>query len=293
MQLAANGGWRVPGVQTWMIRSAVAQGKTSAAILRIDALLRQNLLTDEMTSLLRQLASDTSATGPLIDRLTENPTWRQGFLTNLQALSPADAEGQERLLLGLRRTAAPPTASETSSYLSWLVAHGEPLRALRLWHILNGKAPSQDLIEDPTLGRVVSASDTPSPFGWIEADTPGLAITPDSNSGSPGLEISFDGTGPARALSQLLVLAPGSYRLSALWQPPEGGGRSLRLQLACVDGGDIPLENHRPWNEQGGTNTIVQVTIPAGCATQRLTLWLDSHRGDAGPLVVRQVAASR
>jgi hypothetical protein len=65
------------------------------------------------------------------------------------------------------------------------------------------------------------------------------------------------------------------------------------MQLSCTGGSTIPTENSRLASDRNGTTTIVNVTIPAGCTTQQLALWLDSDKGDAGPILLRQVSAER
>ena len=180
--------------------------------------------------------------------------------TSLEALAndPANAEAILALADAAHRD---PTKPWLSVLLQRLVDQGQYAKARSIWaeiaHVRSG--PGQ-LLFDPDFANDVP----PPPFNWdLTSSTVGLAER------QPGgrLHVIYYGQEDGLLARQLLVLAPGSYRLG---MQVAGGGpqsRSLRWSLTCA-------RTPTPFATMGLDAIATRewiFTVPAGCAAQ----WLD------------------
>lgn len=108
-----------------------------------------------------------------------------------------------------------------------------------------------------------------APFNWtLTAGSLGAADMRDGT-----LSINYYGRENGDLAKQLLVLAPGSYRLAFTVEGSKTGtGPSLAWTLKCVTGGKAELLNVAA-TAAGTPNRIAAAfTVPVGCPAQQLTL---------------------
>ena len=108
-----------------------------------------------------------------------------------------------------------------------------------------------------------------APFNWtLTAGSLGAADMRDGT-----LSINYYGRENGDLASQLLVLAPGSYRLAFTVEGSKTGtGPSLAWTVKCATGGKAELLNVAA-TATGSPNRIAAAfTVPSGCPAQQLTL---------------------
>ena len=111
--------------------------------------------------------------------------------------------------------------------LETLVVAGEYQKAKTIWAQLSGfAAPPNALVTDPSF----SARDAPPPFGWqLTSSTVGLA----ERQAGGRLHVIFYGQEEGALARQLLVLSPGTYRLSSRVSGERAGAQALSWTLRC------------------------------------------------------------
>lgn len=294
MTAAARLSWADEAAQLWMIGRAVEGDKLEEAVLRTDALLRQRRIREALFSFLRGLMTEKRALRPIAERLATRPRWRQDFLTQLAQLSPAGYEAHEQLLVGLKKTAAPPTRGEVNAYIARLFNERRYAEGRTAWVRLAGRAGGDSLVSDPSFRRLAAPADA-SPFGWTLHSVPGTSLGPHASRGSDepgGLHIGAEGRPSGRALEQALVLPPGVYRLIVeAHEMKEGSLPSLRWDISCLGGDGRAAISMPPSTGQAEAQRIeYAIQVPAlACPAQRLELHIDHDAAPDLEAWIRQV----
>jgi hypothetical protein len=135
---------------------------------------------------------------------------------------------------------------------------GQYQRAYAIWSRAAGLGSvSGELIHDPDFRDRTS----PPPFNWsLTASTVGLA---ERQSGGK-LHILFYGQDDGSLASQLLLLAPGTYRLSSPLVPGGSNPQAVSWSLRC-DKATEPLST-------AAISSLWTFTVPPGCSAQWLEL---------------------
>ncbi len=255
-------------------------------LLLLDAYLRQDRIPEaaqEISALsgvapkaggllmgeLARLAETPETTASLEAALRKNPRFRNDLLQHL-ASKNADPD----LILRLARNIPPlPGATGPAPWQGQLVTsladRGEIQRAYELWRTFFApRAPEKKAgVYDPGLRKLPGGA----PFGWHFPPSPaGLAEL-----ARPGsMQVDYYGRDGADLAAQLLMLAPGSYRLAVRAEgDAEGEGSKLSWKLQCQSSkaeiADLTLRKltYAP------RVTAVNFTVPAsGCSAQWLRL---------------------
>jgi hypothetical protein len=267
-------GWRYPGAQLLILESARRQGNAAAAILRADALLRQNAAPPEtLFPIMRDLAHRPDGLGMLVDRLSAAPNWRWSFLEGLVAIRPADYPVHLAVLNALRSTEAPPTAKEIARFSQKLVADGRFADAERL-----GGASSDG-------GQAATRLDTGSPFDFTTANATGVTTEPMTD--GRGFTVSTQGSAAGVVARRLALVSAGPHRLRATVGTDGGYARALRWSVECASA-KIPVELGVAEARPGGV--AIPLTIPEGCAVIRINLIIDHLGADAAQFTVKDVS---
>jgi len=182
----------------------------------------------------------------------------QEMTLEAMAADPANSAAILALADRAHRSAASPWLPRL---LAALVGHGEYGKARTIWADVSGVRPKAgELLFDSGF----SEDAPPPPFNWaLTSSTVGLA---ERQSGGR-LHVIYYGQEDGVLASQLLMLAPGRYRLAMhVTGPPQRG--SLRWSVTCANA-NTPLATvgldalaARPWI----------FVVPAGCGAQRLDL---------------------
>ncbi len=159
-------------------------------------------------------------------------------------------------LAGNRPSGAPAQGWE-SAIVTKLIEAGQPGRAQAVWRRLAGVQPYQGVFNPGFLPLAA-----PPPFNWTyDASAAGL-VTPRAGG---GLELIYYGRQDAVLAEQMLLLAPGGYRLAAQVGGVEPGN-ALGWRIACAPSRAVLVQ--APLASGGAA-----FQVPAeGCATQSLRL---------------------
>jgi len=283
--LGSTLGWRNASIQLWTLQAAVAQGLNEVAILRADALLRQNIESDRVFALLRAFAAESSTREVLVARLATRPHWRVAYLEDLGALTSESFWSHEALLTLLRKSAAPPNEREENSYLFHLMANDRYRQARALW-IKNMRADPEALISDPSFSSLRADGPDASPFGWTRHQLAGAtvqtAVAP-TGSNENALEVEVEGIVAGRLLDQVTVLPAGQYSLSLKAREGRPGSfDALSWTISCIgERAKINLLPPRRSSLSSGWTSIDQAfEVPAqACPAQRIELRVQNAFG--------------
>jgi hypothetical protein len=219
----------------------------------------------EIAVLSRIVPNGVSSLAPYVAAYSKNPrNWpalRALFRSDpaladasLSALSTDPANADLVLRLGNVRS----RATWQDRLVASLVTAGQYGKARSIWAQVAGTGPVSGIF-DPAFAD----SKAPPPFNWVlTSSTVGLAERRN------GLHVIFYGQEDGPLATQLLLLAPGAYRLAMPVTGDKGHARSLAWSLTCANSttpiGRIALDEAaaRGW----------AFTVPAGCAAQKLEL---------------------
>jgi hypothetical protein len=272
MTLAGRRSQRDTLTQLWLYAHAMLGHDPVAASLDADALLRgepelAGLLFPSIEATLDQPAARSA----YVARLAGRPDWRRPFLADLAA--GADAGAARAVYAQLAATRAPPTDDELGYLLARLIADGDYRGARALW-----RRPGPALYDGDFTGL-----GGPPPFNWRLTDNQGaigdLARTPE---GATALHVQSPAVSTVTLAEQLLVLPPGTYRVSGevLVEagPPTG---AFSWGVTCLPRGDrlgadvagtADAATWRPFS--------ITLNVPAqGCEAQWLRLSGLAHEG--------------
>ena len=226
----------------------------------------------EMAILARMIPDGVNSLAPFVAAYAKDPRTRphlkvlfrsdpaleQAALTTLAT----DAANTD-LILGLATPSA--TAPQwTEMLLRSQVAAGQYGLAQQTWARLAHVAPPPNGLFDPGF----KGSDAPAPFNWtLTSSTAGLAER------QPGgrLHLIYYGQEDGLLAGQLLVLAPGRYRLAMRVDADSGGGAAaLKWTVTCAGSGQALLQ--LPLSDSRRAAQGAEFDVPAGCGAQNLLL---------------------
>jgi len=155
--------------------------------------------------------------------------------------------------------------------------------ARALWARMTGNPPTAELVHDPDFRDARS----PPPFNWLLTQSAvGLA---ERQSGA-GLHLIYYGSQGGTLLRQLLILAPGDYRLGIESSGHVADPTALIWTLTCGDKSQplatlpMPDAGNRGW----------RFSIPAGCPAQWLTLvGREQDMSGQSDILIRRVRVER
>jgi hypothetical protein len=168
---------------------------------------------------------------------------------------------------------SPPTTDELSAVIDRFVQAGHYLDAYVLWHAY---APSDPSAQANVRDGAFNGLDAARPFVWTLAQGVETAAGPTlEHAVNQGLHVRYDGvSNPGPLASQLLVLRPGSYRLTGrVFTAVPLPATNLSWIVACAaDGRRLASTSDNPLS-QGWSEFAVAVEVPQdGCEGQWLRL---------------------
>ena len=275
-RLGGQLGWRDSRTQMLLLDDTLRREDVYAALRHADALLRRK--PDRGGPMLRMFhvaASDEAGRGAVLERLMAAPLWRAAFFQDMSLLAPQDWAGHESILRTLAARRNIDLRKEVVPFVRHLVAQGDYVHARDLWLATAGLSPALLLDGDfaqtarqRTIGRL-------SPFEWRIGKVANIEVgLVNAASGMTGLRIRTGGNAFGSLVSQMVVLAPGRYILSAgasLSGPLRSG--TLGWALICVPSGrriSLPmLQAGMPEAGRVGWSIAIPET---GCLLQQLVL---------------------
>jgi hypothetical protein len=224
----------------WLLNDSLYDKNYAKVVEQGDILLRTSpQLAPYVVGYLGAVADDPEARPLLVAKLKETPApkWRERFFT----LLPGKTDSPETplaLMLELKEAEEPLTNDEMKPYLAWLVREGLAEYAYNAWLRLLPEA------ELASVGSLYNASfdNEPAghPFDWQLARgiNATAELVPDQTVPTLRvLHLAFaDGRVRFPTVAQVVVLAPGRYRIEGKLRGTIRARRGLKWQLRCLYG---------------------------------------------------------
>ena len=255
-RVAGQLGWRVPVTQRYWLARALQLGDWRVAAQRLDALLRQQPRLVSEAALIDPFEADPSGRAELLARLALRPGWLAYYGNDVEGLPSERLARRAAVLVDLAGAGVVTGCKVAGAPVARLAALGAVAEAQRLWRAQCGGG--QGLVNDPQFARA-SLTEAASPFDWAIGANADLDLSFSSDTGPRLLTVR----GPARftqaVASQLLVLAPGRYRLG--WRGAADGG--IEAAIGCQRDAATPLAA----SYAAATGRWqAQITVDAACA---------------------------
>lgn len=257
----------------WLFERAMAAGRYADGFLHADSLMRREpRARDLLYPALLNALSDPKALEPLVDRLRRKPGWRTPFFAT-QFAGPAPQRAAA-LLWALQDSGSPATKTEVEAYLASLEARKLYEEAYVGWTLFLSSAELAKV--SGVFDGGFTGLETFAPFGWrVESGQGGVASVEPQGPGEGGaLKVVRFGATTQFFARQLLVLAPGPYRLT-LRARAEGETTPGALEWAVFCAEDSRVLARAPVRAGPGdwsSQALSFVVPPRGCTGQVLKL---------------------
>lgn len=264
---------------TWQAEHDARSGDIAGATR---AMIRLATLTQRETrywAAIVQLTADPAARAVIKREMarTPAPAWRDGYLTQLGASSVDRGIVFEMLQSSGRRAATtsatplPAALDDRRAFIDAMVVRKDYERAYLAW-VQWLPAASQGAVGHVFDSRFKGATALP-PFAWALSNGVGGATAIDAAS---GLTLDYSGTEGATLAQQMLLLAPGTYRIATEARfdalAADGGTPPLVWTLTCIADqhvlNEIPVPLEGTPKRAGGA----PFAVPADCPAQTLAL---------------------
>lgn len=259
---------RLVAAWLWLLRDSAASGRfQEAAKFSVSAL---NLRPQDKAALdaLVLITNAPEAQPVILEALKQNPDWRSSYLGGLGKVGHDRAFIYRAMAIGQPATIN--LQSERSQLLFELTNAGEYDRAYTAWlsWLTNDALSAVDYVYD---GGFRTGSGIP-PFAWSFTQ----AATGSASAGENGLDVSVDGTSAGQLASQMLLLAPGRYRLITAVRSTNGEkiatGTPLAWTLTCAGRGTEISQTPIPLDRAPIRIASSVFSVGGDCPAQSLTL---------------------
>lgn len=276
MTLAGNWSLRDNVAHGWLVESRLRQGNYASAFAHADTLIRRRAdLRPQVFNLFSTAAElDPAAGAYLLGELAESPPWRAEYLQSLYK-RPNGIQLLASLAVGLEKTAAPFSDAELEALYTALY-NGRQIAGLKTVRQALDRPAADALLVN---GAFV---DEPAirPFGWDLGVGPGITVALLNDDRKPdltALRVIHDGRSQQPLATQILTLAPGTYRLTGQQRLENGSGRTqFSWEVQCVGATeslgekrfDLDMAAQADW-----APFDLRFTVPGtGCEAQTLRL---------------------
>lgn len=198
--------------QLWLIEHAVQRDDIAEALLHYDRALRTQVEARAILfPVLMAAASDPAIARPLARIMAARPDWWPVFAETMIASPRSSPRALAFLLQNVRLRPSEPTERPLLlAALARLVNDGEYRGAQRLYRSVRSPRAPQTVVTD---GGFDAAPDLP-PFDWLFVEDVDLSAFRDTREDGYVLRLQSAEARSGDVARQLLLLQPGSYRLS-------------------------------------------------------------------------------
>ena len=279
LRIAARLDPRDAATQAWLAAAALRDGHLEAALWHLDAILRVHpTFGARLYPQLLALARAPGAAPAYRAVFAAHPPWGGDFFRWACAQPVAANASVQALFAALRALPGTLDAADWSAYLDRLIGQQRWLPAYLAW--VESLPPAQQQHLDNIFDGDFRYPPGGSGFDWRIGYVPGveIAVVPRATATGNALQVRFlDQRAPLWGqVAQLLVLAPGRYRVSGQARLHDlRNDRGLQWMLSCADNGRLlgasaRLRGNMPWR-----GFAFDVQVPAqGCGAQWLSLRL-------------------
>ena len=244
-----------------LMRHALGTGDLSGAVNHIAVLNRlTNGISQQLMPGLGAAIRSEKQVDEAVAALAPHPELLEPFLKGFTA-KPKPAALSIRLVQRLPRSSfADPMVRQQAIRL--LISAQAFSEARALW---GANAGGGGLLHSPDF----SDTKAPPPFNWdLRANSTGVA----ERDPAGGLAIDYFGRSPGPLASQLLTLAPGTYKARLDYRTTGGTPGALGLQMTCA-GKDLRVFDQPLTGTAGASQAlVVTFTVPQGCPGQHLAI---------------------
>jgi len=268
-QVAGQLGWRDPMTQIYWLDQALQEGDYTVATQRLDALLRQSPDDENRDKFLALVSQTPEGREALAERLKLAPDWAKFYLANVSQLRPDEVA--QRVDLVRRTGRGVWDCRATEAITQKLIEAQQFDEAQSVWRL--NCATSRSLVYDGGFDQLDTTKQTAG-FDWrlpTRGDIDIQLIKGAADNRLLNLSVSAASTMPV--LRQLVVLKPGTYRLT--WHMPEtpdNQARALQVSLTC----NADLGRAQPGEPDAGKREYrkLDFTIDSECPARQLVFWL-------------------
>ncbi len=291
MRQALRLGWRDTPTLLWGLRDAAEREDVEGVLEIVDALARRQVQGEVTRPLLMAALVDEVSRIAFVERLAQEPSWREAFFNDVQAsLDPAVFDGMEDVFERMAATSSPPRQSERLRYIERVLQTGDFARARAFWMRSSDIDVSarSDVPFDPRFEHVASrAPGAPvSRFEWNVNNGAGRSVAFETRGDRTVLRVTPGSNPGSVLLSQSLGLAPGTHVIRSEVLEGSGGTLPAEWQLLCA-ASETPLVRRYTRGTQDRLSRI-EVTVPENCPVQTLRLNSTSVFGGA-PVIIGSV----
>jgi len=272
MRAASKLSHRDSATNLWLFIHGVEAHRYDEAFENIDAYMRRNpAAADRVLMNVVAAAVQPDAAPALAKRLALRPSWRGGFYSALARMTPKNPDIAFSIMSETLKAGSPPTREELQRHLNRMVAAQRFEEAYLQWILLlpNEQTAKLGYLND---GEFENDGGYP-PFGWNLQGVEGATVESAAAYGRKGkaLRLGYDGFSSRPLPTQLLLLPPGTYRMTGdyLAEDADSVGR-IKWVVTCAGGAAQPLAEHLVGDTKGGWRRFVlNFTVPtAGCTAQ-------------------------
>lgn len=226
----------------WLLRKNLTGHDYKSAIYYADGLLRSNPESSVyVVPALAQISEEKDGAPLIKAALADNPPWRKEFFSRLPQ-SVTDPRTPLDLLLALQNSSVPPNAEDLGPYVNLLVARKFYGLAYYTW--LQFLPPERLRQAGLLYNGSFEAPPSGLPFDWKIPQGSGVTIdiVPRMDrSDKRALLVDFQyGRVDYRSVSELVLLAPGTYEFRGEYKGRLVGPRGMKWRIICANG---PLTN--------------------------------------------------
>jgi hypothetical protein len=276
MTLAGNWSLRDTAAHSWLIESRLKQGNYASAFAHADTLVRRRADIRPLVFNLFSTAAETDPrAGPyLIGELADSAPWRTEYLQSVYKRQDG-LQLLAALALGLEKTEAPFTTAELQSLYQALY-QGRRISGLKAIRQTLDRPSGASILVDGEFG-----DDQPIlPFGWDLGVGAGISVARLDDDKAPdrtALRVIHDGRNAQDLATQVVLMEPGTYRLSGRQRLENGRGRTgFAWRVQCLETSEIISETRFEMDREPQADWApfqTQFTVPSqGCSAQVVKL---------------------
>jgi hypothetical protein len=253
--------------QLLLVQDSVGRNDIDAALVHYNRALTTSPASSEMLlPVLVGATSDPDIAGKLGAMLSGRPVWWQSFFEALAATGNAPAG----MAIVARAARLRDNVAEEHDLLVSLIDRVSALKAypeaFSIFSSARGIKGRMPLLRD---GNFEAETSLP-PVDWRLASEPEAAGVREPRDGARGNALSLVGS-VGEVARQLLILAPGSYRLTGRTAKVSGDHFSLPVIAVSCTTGKRQLDFRLPAGDAPSAFTA-EFVVPADCAAQWLTI---------------------
>jgi hypothetical protein len=217
------------------MQRALEVNDVRVAALRLDAILRADPAAVANRALLAPLEADAAGRAALADRLGAYPNWLVNYTADIGALGSEDAAIRADVINRLAAAGHRLGCEGAGPLTRRLVALNSIALARAVW---SAQCPerAQGIIADAAFANF-QVHQPDSPFDWTVIGDSDVSLSVEVVPGSAQrrLLLASSASFPRKALTQLVMLPPGNYRLS--WTATDAAGAAsdrIAATVSCV-----------------------------------------------------------